>query len=185
MKRIFWILMAVAVVGLSSCKQKEELPEQTDLSQLTELSELGTVEYTVKKAVMAKGDTAWYKIGDRKVIYTIEASLKAGVDMSNFSLESIKINEEHKTVEVTLPHAKLLVLNIKPESEKKEWEKVGLLRSNFTAEERNLVLREGEKSIREDVKKLGILEDAEKNARSFFQSLFKSMGYQSVVVNFK
>jgi hypothetical protein len=67
---------------------------------------------------------------------------------------------------------------------KLEYEKVGMLRSNFTTEDRNNLLRQGEKAIMDDAENLGILKDAEENARLFFESLLKQVGFETVTVKF-
>jgi hypothetical protein len=60
-----------------------------------------------------------------------------------------------------------------------------MLRSSFTVEERNLLLRQGEKQIRDSVPSLGILEKADENARRFFESVFQKMGFTTVTVSFR
>ena len=72
-----------------------------------------------------------------------------------------------------------------PSEIKLEYDQVSMLRSSFTAQERNLLLRQGEKQIRDSVPSLGILEKAEENARAFFVSLFSKMGFSSIEVIFK
>jgi hypothetical protein len=73
-----------------------------------------------------------------------------------------------------------------PASEiREEYDHVTLLRSSFTAEERNALLRQGEKQIRNSVPSLGILEKADENARRFFESVFQKMGFTTVEVSFR
>ena len=73
-----------------------------------------------------------------------------------------------------------------PASEiRQEYDHVTMLRQSFTAEERNALLRQGEKQIRDSVPSLGILEKADENARRFFESVFQKMGFESVEVSFR
>lgn len=60
-----------------------------------------------------------------------------------------------------------------------------MLRQSFSAEERNALLRQGEKQIRDSVPSLGILEEAEANAVKFFESVFSKMGFTEVEVQFR
>ena len=57
--------------------------------------------------------------------------------------------------------------------------------SPSSAEERNALLRQGEKQIRDSVPSLGILEKADENARRFFESVFSKMGFTAVTVQFR
>lgn len=63
-------------------------------------------------------------------------------------------------------------------------ERTGLLRSEFTATERNLLLQQGEENIRNDVPNLGILEDARKNTEMFFTTVLKQLGYTAITIKF-
>ena len=66
-----------------------------------------------------------------------------------------------------------------------EYDHVTMLRQSFSAEERNALLRQGEKQIRDSVPSLGILEKADENARRFFESVFLKMGFETVEVSFR
>ena len=88
-------------------------------------------------------------------------------------------------VSVTIPHAILLSLDIPAAEIRQEYDHVTMLRSSFTAEERNALLRQGEKQIRDSVPSLGILPKAEENARKFFESVFAKMGFTTVEVAFR
>jgi len=157
------------------------------LSELTEMAELGSVEYTVTKAIKASDDKKWYKkmFGDRKIIFYTTAHLKAGIDLGELIADSIQVDEKEKSVIVTLPHAKLLSMNMPPEEITVAFEKVSGARFKLTATERNEILKQGEASIRASIPTLGILNDAEKNAKSFFQAMLKQMGFEKVTVKFK
>ena len=189
MKKYFWI-SAVLLLLLTACNSdvakqltlKEKM--NAKISELTEMNELGTVEYKVTKVIKASDDAKWYQFGDRKILFQCTAFLKAGVDLNKFDPSKVKVNEEEKSVVITLPKAELLSFNIPPESAKMVYEKVSVTRFNFSAQERNLLLQQGEKEIRDNVPSMGILQDAEKNAAAFFKSLLSQMGFQSIIVKF-
>lgn len=153
-------------------------------SELQAIAELGTVEYTVTKVIKFDDPGAWYTVGDRKLLFSTTAYLKAGVNLSLFSMKNVKIDEDKKSIVVTLPHAELLSLNMPPAQNKLAYKKVGIARQDFSVEERNKLLRQSEKEIREEVPDLGILQDAEKNATDFFNALLYQMGFETVTVKF-
>ena len=152
-------------------------------SAMEEMAELGTVEYTITKIIKAD-DNAFYTVGDRKILFSCQSTMKAGISLADFNKENVKVNEAEKSVEIVLPKAKVLAFNMPAEKIKLEYEKVGALRFDFTAEERNKLLKQGEESILADAENLGILADAEKNAKTFFEALLKQVGFEKVNINF-
>lgn len=162
----------------------EDTTEQ-EIKAISAMRELGLVEYRVRKIVKASDEGAWYKIGDRKILLSCTAYLKAGIDLSGFGMDSVDMDRENGTVTVRIPHAKLLSLDIPPSEIREEYDHVSLLRAGFSAQERNDLLQQGEKQIRQSVPSLGILEEADENARRFFASVFTKMGFDTVVVQFE
>lgn len=181
----FFVLLLTALM-LSGCA--ERVPEDTtqrEIEAISQMRELSLVEYRVRKIVKANDEGEWYKIGDRKILLSCTAYLKAGIDLSGFSAENVDINRLGGSVTVTVPHAKLLSLDMPASEIREEYDHVTMLRHSFSAEERNALLRQGEKQIRSSVPSLGILEKAEENARRFFESVFTKMGFTSVEVVFE
>ena len=166
----------------------ERVPEDTterEIEAISQMRELSLVEYRVRKIVKADDEGEWYKIGDRKILLSCTAYLKAGIDLSGFSAEDVDINRLDGSVTIRVPHAKLLSLDMPASEIREEYDHVTMLRHSFSAEERNALLRQGEKQIRSSVPSLGILEKAEENARRFFESVFTKMGFTSVEVVFE
>lgn len=155
------------------------------MKDLTELAELGTVEYTITKNVKADDNQAFYKFGDRKILFSVKALMKAGIDLKDFSKDNVEIDDINNSVTVTLPKASVLSLNLPPEDAKVVYESVGTFRNKFSAVDRTALLQQGEKSIMESVNDLGILDEAESNARQFVKAFFAQAGFDNVTVNFK
>lgn len=192
MKRTRFIVVVCLVALFASCNKGFEisglsLKKKMDqkMSELSEMAELGTVEYTITKIVKASDDKSWYQFGDRKILFNCTAYLKAGIDMTQFDASKVEVNEQDKSVKIVLPHAKLLSFNMPPEKAVVAYEHVSTFRANFSASDRNHLLQLGEKEIREDVPNLGILEDAEKNASAFFKLMLRQMGFETVTVKFE
>ena len=177
-------LFALMVLGCTGRASVEETV-QREVEAITAMRQLSLVEYRVSKIVKADDEGAWYKIGDRKILLSCTAYLKAGVDLATFGPDDVDIDWTGKRVSVTIPHATLLSLDMPASEIREEYDHVTMLRSSFTAEERNALLRQGEKQIRESVPSLGILEKADENARRFFESVFLKMGFETVDVSFR
>lgn len=182
-KSAFGLLVCVALMSqlLLSCKQAPEKQIKERVLGMAETAELGTVEYTVKKIVKTE-DIQWYSVGNRKILFSSTAYLKAGVKLDNFSEENVKI--EDKNVTIILPHAELLSFNMPADETQTVFEKYGYFRSRFTADEQNQILQMGEKNIRDDIPNFGILQDAEKNVTEVFTAMLSQMGFENVNILF-
>jgi len=183
MRKIFLPLLAVLLLTIS-CGPSQDKLAQKRIQGLSEMAELGTVEYTVKKIVKTD-DVVWWKYGTRKIIFTCTAFIKAGIDMKKFSADKVDINKEENSISIVLPKAQILSFNMPPEEIKQEFTMVTGLRNEFTPEEKQQLLVLGEKDIQEDIPNMGILEDAEANAKLFFMALFNQIGYEKVNVKFE
>ena len=180
-------LLGATFLALQGCGSHEAVEEtvQREVEAITAMKQLSLVEYRVSKIVKADDEGAWYKIGDRKILLSCTAYLKAGIDLATFGQDDVDIDWTGKRVTVTIPHATLLSLDMPPSEIRLEYDHVTMLRQSFSAEERNALLRQGEKQIRDSVPSLGILEKADENARRFFESVFAKMGFETVEVSFK
>lgn len=180
------ILVFICFFALFSCRQDisyKQMEEQ--VGKITSLTELGTVEYVVTKIVKASDDATWYKFGDRKILFSCKAILKAGIDLSKLEDSDIQVNTEEKTITITLPRAELLSVNLKPENIKLIYEKTSITRSSFSNKERDAVLAQGEADILKSVPDMGIFDDAENNAKLFLEAFFKQAGFTNVNIEFK
>jgi hypothetical protein len=166
-------------VSLFSCSKEKKVNE---IYALREMSELATVEYIVTKIIRANDDQTWYKIGDRKILMSCEASVKAGIDMSAIQKENISI--EGKSISLVLPEAHLVSVNIRPEDIKVEYQETGLFRDNFSSSERDQLMAQGEAQIRKSVDSLGVMQTAETNASLFVSNYLKQLGYERIHIRF-
>ena len=164
---------------LVACNSKKEINE---VFAIREMSELATVEYLVTKIIRASDDKTWYKIGERKILMSCEASIKAGIDLSGIREENIRI--DGKSISLVLPRAHLVSINIKPENIKVEYEETGLFRSDFSAAERDQLMAQGEAQISKSVDSLGVLQTAETNASLFVSNYLKKLGYERINIRF-
>ena len=124
------ILLCFSLLAIN-CSSKKEPSKLRQVLGLQKMSDLATAEYVVTKIIKANDDKTWYKVGDRKILMSCKASLVAGIDLSKLTEKDIHIEGENITL--TLPHAKLLYLNIKPEDIKTAYQEVSL----FTTKHKN------------------------------------------------
>lgn len=149
---------------------------------LQQMSELATSEYVVTKIIKANDNATWYKIGDRKILMTCKASLVAGIDLSKLTESDIHIDGEN--ISITLPHASLIYINIKPEDIKTAYQDVSLFRDKFSSQEKNELAAQAEKQIKESADSLGIYVTAETNATLFINNFLQKEGFKNIQINF-
>lgn len=165
---------------LLGCSQKTG--KRPNVFSLREMSDLATVEYTVTKVIKASDDKTWFKVGERKILMTCEAHIKAGIDMSAINEHSFKINE--KSIAVSLPPAKVISFSIPPEGIKTAYEETGIFRDKFKAADRDALATQAERQIRNSIVALGILQQAKANTSLFVTNFLKRLGYENISVDY-
>jgi hypothetical protein len=178
-KTITSFLMA-SLLLLLSCNNKER--QMQEVMALQQMSDLATAQYVVTKIIKANDNQTWYKIGDRKILMSCKATLTAGIDLSAITPNNVHIDD--KNIDLQLPHAKLISINIKPEDVQQVYESENLLRDPFTSEERNTLATQAENQIKNSIDSLGILEAGEKNATLFITNFLTRLGYKKVTIHF-
>ena len=188
MKKTVLLSCVMLLTLFSACDWQvpENMQDKVNVKfkELSKTAELSTVEYTVTKIVKADDHPEWYQFGDRKILFSCTATLKAGFDLNNFSSKDISVDETNKSAIVTLPKAKLLIFKMNPDDVHLIYEKVSLLRSDFSANDRNLLLQQGEADIKASIKEYGILDEAQKNASLIVKSWLTDLGFKEVTVKF-
>jgi hypothetical protein len=178
----FFIIMLCFSLSAIRCSPKKEPSKMQQVLGLQKMSDLATAEYVVTKIIKANDNQTWYKIGDRKILMTCKASLTAGIDLSKLTEKDIHIDGQN--ISITLPHAKLLYINIKPEDIKTVYQDVSLFRNNFSAQEKDELAAQAEKQIKASADSLGILVTAETNATIFISNFLKKEGFKNININF-
>jgi Protein of unknown function (DUF4230) len=179
MQKIYFSLL---VTLLLSCNTKDNLKSRKEIFAFKEMSDVATVEYTLSKVVKANDNSTWYKFGNRKIVMSVMAYAKAGIDLSAVTDEKVTITNNN--VNIVLPHAKLINLNIPPEEIKEETTDVGTLRWQYNNDEKNSLLIQAEESIRKSIDSIGIIKKAEENATTFISNFIKRLGYNNVTISF-
>lgn len=178
-----WRLIVISFVTVLLFSCGEEPVKKAEIFQIREIGTLSTTEYTLAKIVKLNDgkDDPWYKIGDRKILISCKAKVKAGVNLSKIKDEDIKV--DGKRIEINLPAPEITSFDMDPKWMKTEMVDVTGFRFQFTQEETNNILKQGEKAIRKDMKDLNILGDAEKNAEVFIKDFYMQLGFEEVIVH--
>jgi Protein of unknown function (DUF4230) len=179
---MYKIIPLLVFLFLLGCTAKISDRERKEIFAFREMGDLTTVEYTLSKVVKATDHGTWFKLGQRKIIMSVVAYAKAGIDMESIKEENIFL--KNGAITIQLPHAKLISLNIPPEEIKEELTETGFWRDGFKTEEKNNLLIQAEQSVRKSIDSLGILAKAEENARFLITNYVKRLGYKEVAITF-
>ena len=174
--RLLYILFFI--VSLSCGKQ--QAPKKDVVFSIQQLSDLATVEYTVTKIIKAQDNKTWYKIGDRKILMTSEAVIKAGIDLGSITKNDIAV--DGKKITVTLPPPKFISISLPPEKIKVQYEDVSGFRTSFSSSERDVLAVQAEKQIRNSIDSLGILPQAKANTALLLHNMLSNLGFEEITI---
>ena len=204
MKRIIPIIVLLAIT-LGACKNKNTDADATNkaldtipmlVTQVQECSRLYTTEYHIHKIIthddemkvsgsfMKKDFSVNLPLGERSIAIPMDATLKAYIDMSNFSEKNIQ--RRGKELLVTLPDPKIILVSTKIDH-KEIKENVPLTRRNFTDAELTNYEQQGRKQIIASIPQMGIIEQAQESAARQLVPIFTTMGYKEsdVTISFR
>lgn len=166
---------------LSGCAPKKKTSDV--LMMVKETGQLVTAEYTLSKIIKANDNKTWYKIGNRKILMSCEAVVKAGVNLEALTEQSLHVDGD--SISIRLPRAQFFSLNIPPDKIKVQYQDVDPFRDPFSAAEREGLLAQAEKQIRSTVDSLGILQTAQANATLYLERLLGAAGFSKVHVHYQ
>lgn len=200
MRQAFFLLICVFFL-LQSCTRSAssgQTAQSVDtipmmVLQIQKCSRLYTSEYRLRKIVVYN-DTAKLSgnvlghsvkidlpVGQRRMAIPMTATVKAYIDFGDFTADRVK-RQGHK-VEVLLPDPVVTLVSTEIDHSGVR-EKVPLLRSHFSDDERARVEQQGRQAILAALPSLGIVESARQSAVRQLMPLFRQMGFNDADVTF-
>ena len=195
MKRIIILIMTLTTLLMTGCKSENGDTTQVIVTdtvpslviQIQKCARLYTTEYHIHKIVthndilklkgniLRKDIDIKLPLGERKIAFPMDATLKAYIDFSDFSESNIERSGDKITI--LLPDPKVVMTSSKiNRNEVKEY--VGLTRSYFTDKELSSYEQQGRQSILNSVSQLGIKQTAQENAARVLVPMLREMGYK-------
>lgn len=190
------ILIIFLAIGRCSTEEKKNVNVQTQAAteeeqlnipqlilKIQRCSRLYSTEYKIHK-IITHEDQKVMKIGsmsfdipltDRHIAIPMDATIKAYVDMENFSDRNIATNGTH--IVITLPEPKIEVTSTIVQHDKTQ-EHVAIARQNYTAKEQEDLHRQGLLSITENAINNGIIENARASVARTLVPMLQQMGYE-------
>ena len=195
MKKIVILIMTLTTLLMTGCKSENGDTTQVIVTdtvpslviQIQKCARLYTTEYHIHKIVthddilklkgniLRKDIDIKLPLGERKIAFPMDATLKAYIDFSDFSESNIERNGDKITI--LLPDPKVVMTSSKiNRNEVKEY--VGLTRSYFTDKELSSYEQQGRQAILNSVSQLGIKQTAQENAARVLVPMLTEMGYK-------
>ena len=161
------------------------------VEQVQELATLATAEAHMK-VIMEQEDNKLFGNDisvnlpgtKRELLLIVPATVIAGVNLKEVTSDDIKINEDDKELEITLPRATLIQEPAIKMEDIKTFSDEGLFRGEVKWDEGFNLTAEAQKKIKDEAIEIGLLESAEKSAEKVLAGFYRNLGY-SVKITFK
>ena len=138
------------------------------------LSDLVTVEYVMEKVVMLE-DVKWY--GENHVLLLAHGVVKAGIDLKRLKPEDVSITD--KKISLKLPVSQITDAYLDDKQSQVIDHTTGLLRA-FDKDLEQTARQNAVDDIARAARRGGILDDADKRAKTELASLLKRAGFEQV-----
>lgn len=171
-------------------EEQEMLVERTmeQLSGMKRTGKLTTVRYTFSKAAKAGGSKILFgwEIGSKSYLKPYTVYVEAGVDMTKYDTESVKIDPKEKTISLVLPKTEVFLINMTEDNTRQVNNSSSGFAFKFDAKETLSIDQKAEKQIKESIAKdPELLVLAKENATRYFTTVLTHLGYESVQIQFK
>lgn len=190
-KIVLFLMMAILVglaIGLGAFQyfagSELQVEKGSFIEQIQELSSLASSQAMVK-AVIEKEDNALFgkEISTnvpgtkRKLLLVVPGTVTAGVDLQNIEDDDLKLNEEEKSLEITLPRAEMIQEPSLDFDRIQTFSVEGIFRNDVNWEEAYGLASEAKALVKEEAIAQGLLEMAEENAKKTLVEFFERIGY--------
>lgn len=178
--KLFTVVVLMAVL-LSSCSKSSNAELYQEIKSVDKMV-FATMAIT-KTAKMESSD--WYKVGKRIAVYSYDSYMRAYVNLSALQMDDLVFDEDNNTVKVTLPPVMTEVTGRDMEM-RKEYENVGLMRSDLDSKERAEIKEKANASFKTEIEdnpmfKQQLTDAAKRKARKYFETIFEANGYTASI----
>jgi hypothetical protein len=190
---LFGLLIAIIIsLGLwflsgSTFKQESTI----FVEQVQELSTLATAKAHIKVIIEQQDNKLFGKDiqlnipgTKRELLLVVPATVIAGVDLKQVTSNNIKIDDEHKELEIVLPPAAFIQDPAIQMDKVRTFSDEGLFRGEVEWAEGFDLAAEAQMAIQTEAIEIGLLQTAEKNAEKVLKEFFSNLGY-TVTISFK
>lgn len=183
------LIFVAALAGVGTYKlfagAEPKVEKGSIIEQMNDLSSLASSQAIVK-AVIEKEDNQIFGIeikGDipgtkRKILLIVPGTVTAGVDLDDIDGEHVSINEDEKTIAITLPHAEIIQEPSLEFEQVQTYSVEGIFRAEVDWEEAYELAAEAKTLVKEEAIAQGLLQLAETNAEKTLKEFYSQLGYE-------
>jgi hypothetical protein len=186
------LLIVGTIIGLGISyffsDAKAETEKGSFIEQMKDLSTLATSQAYVKAVIEKENNEIFGKEisvdipgTKQKVLLIVPGSVTAGVDLQSIKERDVKINEEEKSMEITLPRAEIIQEPSLDFEQVQTFSVEGVFRKEVDWEKGYDLASEAQELVKKEALEQGILQMAENNAEKTLKEFFSQMGYQVTV----
>ncbi len=180
MKKTFIIICGAVSTLLFSCEKKDDSFKNDLYQEIRSSNKIVFSSMSITKTAKLESSD-WYTIGKRIAVYSYDSYMKAYIDLSMLQPEDIVFNDEDMTVKVTLPPVQTEISG-RDMQMRKEYENIGLLRSELDSKERAEMKEKANSSFKKEIEndpvfKKQLIESAKRKATKYFENIFMNSGY--------
>ncbi len=187
------LLIAITFGGIwwlfSGSTYKQE--STTFIEHIQDLATLATAEAHVKVIIKEEDNKLFgndipvnFPGTKREVLLVVPATVIAGVDLKGVTQGDIKVNEDKKKLEITLPRATLIQDPTIQMDRVQTFSDEGLFRGKVKWDEGFNLAAVAQEDIKDEAIEIGLLQSAEKSAEKVLEGFFGNLGY-TVKVTFE
>lgn len=184
--RFFEGLMMMIMPAHTTSEPKVDI-RSVIIHQIQGASELTTAVFAMEAVVPTTSDRtlAGYVIGKTNLLYIAYGEVRAGVDLSEITADSVTVDEATNTIRVVLPPPKILDSKIDVDrSDVYDYDRGFLgLGPDMAPELQELAQKEALKRVEEAACAEGVLTKANERAEIAVSQLLSTTGFQTVVVD--
>jgi len=185
---IIVFLLVVGTMLIMNRSEKTTIETGSFIEQIKDLSSLATSQAYVK-AVIEKEDNQLFgkEISTnipgtkRNLLLLIPGTVTAGVDLAKLNQKNLQIDEDEKTIKISLPHADIIQEPTLDFEKAQVFSVEGIFRDEVNWEEGYELAEEAKGLVRTEAISQGLIEIAEKNAERTLTEFFSALGYKTVV----
>lgn len=115
---------------------------------------------------------------EQKVLVVVPGTVRAGVDLSQLTEKQVSVNEEQKTLEITLPKPVILGTPSLALDKVKVFSSEGIFRDEATIKEGYDLANQAQKEMLKEVEAEGLLTKAQSNAEESLKNMFGLVNYK-------
>lgn len=177
------VTVLVVLVGVGQCSalggflagraNRTAITHDLVVDRVQNVAKLVSAEATVRDVLTYRN--TWYG-STKQSLVVVTARLLAGIDLSSGS--DVKIDETARRIEIALPHASMLAVEV---TDMRTYDEQRGLWNPFRPEDRDRIFQLARQQLRRSADQMGLAARAEASAKEMLETMFSVEGWRAEV----